>query len=84
METASEGGAWGIALLAAYMDQKNGKTLSEYLADVIFKNAKCEKTAPDEEDVKGFDVDTSTLDEKSYDDNAIALIIYTSGTTGSP
>ncbi|MCR4815004.1 MAG: ATPase [Lachnospiraceae bacterium] len=55
METASEGGAWGIALLAAYMDQKNGKTLSEYLADVIFKDAKCEKTAPDEEDVKGFE-----------------------------
>ena len=55
METASEGGAWGIALLAAYMDNKNGKSLGEYLADVIFKDAKCEKVAPGEEDVKGFD-----------------------------
>ena len=46
METASEGGAWGIALLAAYMDNKNGKSLSEYLSDVIFKNAKCENVCP--------------------------------------
>ncbi len=38
----------------------------------------------EKEDTKGFDADISTLDEKSYDDNAIALIIYTSGTTGSP
>ena len=55
METASEGGAWGIALLAAYMDQKNGKKLDEYLSDVIFKDAKCEKVEPEEADVKGFD-----------------------------
>ncbi|MBO4483525.1 MAG: AMP-binding protein, partial [Prevotella sp.] len=38
----------------------------------------------EKEDINGFDIVTSTLDEKSYDDNAIALIIYTSGTTGSP
>ncbi len=55
METASEGGAWGIALLAAFMDQSQGKTLSEYLADVIFRDAKCEKVAPETEDVEGFD-----------------------------
>ena len=55
METASEGGAWGIALLAAFMDKKNGKSLSEYLSDVIFKNAKCEKCAPEAKDVEGFD-----------------------------
>ncbi|MBR6095299.1 MAG: FGGY-family carbohydrate kinase [Lachnospiraceae bacterium] len=55
METASEGGAWGIALLAAYMDKKGSMGLSEYLSDVIFKDAKCEKCEPDAEDVKGFD-----------------------------
>ena len=55
METASEGGAWGIACLASYMDKKEGRTLSEYLSDVIFKDAKCEKCEPDEADVKGFD-----------------------------
>ena len=55
METASEGGAWGIALLAAYMAKKESMTLSEYLSNVIFKDAKCEKCEPDEADVKGFD-----------------------------
>jgi len=55
METASEGGAWGIALLAAYMDKKDSMSLSEYLSDVIFKDAKCEKCEPDAENVEGFD-----------------------------
>ena len=55
METASEGGAWGIALLAAYLDKKQEMTLSEYLSGVIFKNAKCEKCEPEQKDVDGFD-----------------------------
>ena len=55
METASEGGAWGIALLAAYMDRKDSMSLSEYLSDVIFKDAKCEKCEPEAENVEGFD-----------------------------
>ena len=38
----------------------------------------------EKEDIKGFEPDTSTLDQTSYEDNDIALIIYTSGTTGSP
>ncbi|MBQ4275679.1 MAG: ATPase, partial [Lachnospiraceae bacterium] len=41
--------------LAAYMDKKNGKSLSSFLSDVIFKDAKCEKCAPDAKDVAGFD-----------------------------
>ena len=55
METASEGGAWGIALLAAYLDKKQDMTLSEYLSNVIFRDAKCEKCEPDQKDVEGFD-----------------------------
>lgn len=55
METASEGGAWGIALLAAYMDKKNGLSLSDYLNNNIFNNTKCEKCAPEAKDVEGFD-----------------------------
>jgi len=55
METASEGGAWGIALLAAYMDKKNGLSLSDYLNNCIFNNTKCEKCAPEAKDVEGFD-----------------------------
>ena len=38
----------------------------------------------EKESINGADIVTSTLEEKSYEDNATALIIYTSGTTGSP
>ena len=56
METASEGGAWGIALLAAYMiSKKNGESLSDYLSGRIFAGAKCEKCLPDAKDAEGFD-----------------------------
>ncbi len=56
METAGEGGAWGAALLAAYMKDKNkDESLGSYLADKVFADAKAVKLSPDPEDVKGFD-----------------------------
>ena len=36
MESAGEGGAWGIALLAAYRLNRAGKTLEQYLAERVF------------------------------------------------
>ena len=36
MKTAGEGGAWGIAVLANYLINKNGKTLEEYLENDVF------------------------------------------------
>ena len=57
METAGEGGAWGIALLAAYMkEKKEGESLGDYLNNRVFAGEKGETLAPDPEDVKGFDV----------------------------
>ena len=56
METAGEGGAWGIALLAAYMkEKKNGESLGDYLNNRVFAGEKGETLAPDPKDVKGFD-----------------------------
>ncbi|MCR5734076.1 MAG: FGGY-family carbohydrate kinase [Lachnospiraceae bacterium] len=55
METAGEGGAWGIALLASYMIDKNGMSLEEYLDKVIFADEKGESLAADEAEIKGFD-----------------------------
>lgn len=56
METAGEGGAWGIALLAAYMkEKKEGESLGDYLNNRVFAGEKGETLAPDPEDVKGFD-----------------------------
>lgn len=55
METAGEGGAWGMALLAAYMLNKTGnETLEEYLNKKVFANEKSSTIAPDKKDVDGF------------------------------
>lgn len=56
MDTASEGGAWGIALLAAYLvDQKPGEKLEDYLDNRIFKELSGETIQPDAKDVEGFE-----------------------------
>ena len=56
MESAGEGGPYGMALLASYMLQKKaGQTLENYLADEIFAGVKCTTLAPDAEDAAGFD-----------------------------
>ena len=55
METAGEGGAWGIALLASYMINKNGRTLAEFLDADVFAGEKGTQMSPDEADVAGFD-----------------------------
>lgn len=55
METAGEGGAWGIALLAAYMVWKDeGETLEAYLDKKVFAGQEGTTLAPDKKDVDGF------------------------------
>ena len=56
METAGEGGAWGIALLASYMvNKKEGETLDDFLADEVFHGETGVEMQPDPKDVEGFD-----------------------------
>ena len=54
METAGEGGAWGIALLAAFMQEKNGRTLDQYLAEAVFQDSEISVLNPEEEGVAGY------------------------------
>ena len=55
METASEGGAWGIALLAAYMLFRTmDEPLESYLANRVFAGVNGATLAPDQRDVAGF------------------------------
>ena len=55
METAGEGGPYGMALLAAYMANKaEGETLEEYLNAHVFADAKGTTLAPEQADVDGF------------------------------
>ena len=66
METAGEGGPWGMALLAAYMGQKDaGETLEEYLQNRVFANAVSTCAQPDAAGVAGF---------QSYLDRYIACL----------
>ena len=55
METAGEGGAWGIALLAAYAVNNEKKlSLADYLDQVVFAGNAGEEIKPTPEDVAGF------------------------------
>lgn len=55
METAGEGGAWGIALLASYMINKGAdESLAAFLDNKVFAGQEGEKLEPVEKDVKGF------------------------------
>ena len=54
METAGEGGAWGIALLAAYLVKGEGKALADYLETDVFAGNTGTSIAPTPEDVEGF------------------------------
>ena len=56
METAGEGGAWGIALLAEYaVCHEYSETLADYLQNRVFSGMKKKTVYPDPEDEKGFD-----------------------------
>ena len=55
METSGEGGAWGIALLAAYtLRKQQNEALETYLSNRVFAGDKSITIAPDQGDVDGF------------------------------
>ena len=55
METAGEGGPYGMALLAAYMANKvQGESLEDYLGNRVFAGVKSRVLAPDPVDAAGF------------------------------
>ena len=55
METAGEGGPYGMALLAAYrLYRRAGETLAAYLNRCVFADARSVTLAPDADDTDGF------------------------------
>ena len=55
METAGEGGPYGMALLAAYLVWKeDGETLEDFLDERVFKEAPASTLMADESDIDGF------------------------------
>ncbi|MBO5088190.1 MAG: FGGY-family carbohydrate kinase [Lachnospiraceae bacterium] len=74
METAGEGGAWGIAVLALYAaNKKDEQSLPDYLNTVIFKQDAGVTVEPDEADTMGFDeymkryVDAFSVEQAAID-----------------
>ncbi|WP_026883059.1 xylulokinase [Clostridium akagii] len=56
MKTAGEGGAWGIALLASYLKNKEAtSTLEEFLSKKVFAGYVAEEVKPEPKDVAGFE-----------------------------
>ncbi|MEG2523799.1 MAG: FGGY-family carbohydrate kinase [Lachnospiraceae bacterium] len=56
MDTAGEGGAWGIALLAAYRrTKKEDETLEDFLLQHVFEGTEGTTVVPNPGDVVGFD-----------------------------
>ncbi|MDH6181919.1 sugar (pentulose or hexulose) kinase [Microbacteriaceae bacterium SG_E_30_P1] len=52
--TASEGGPWGMAVLAAYTASGAEQSLPDYLRDRVFQGAQLSDVDPDPADVAGF------------------------------
>lgn len=59
METAGEGGPYGMALLAGYMlNRHSGESLPDYLERAVFASARSVTLMANEEDIAGFDAFT--------------------------
>lgn len=55
MATASEGGAWGVAVLACFsIGKTHHESLSDYLTNKVFKGVEGQKLYPEPADVNGF------------------------------
>ena len=55
MDTAGEGGAWGIALLASYMINRSfNESLDDFLNNKVFSASTSYSVSPDQRDVEGF------------------------------
>lgn len=68
METAGEGGPWGMALLTAYLVHKaEGESLADYLEHHVFAGAVGTSVDPDLKDVEGFEAYANRFE------NAIAV-----------
>ena len=75
MKTAGEGGPWGMALLAAYMIQRDdGESLPDYLENKIFADSDGSTVTPDPDDVSGFEIYRRRYEQALAAERAAAAI----------
>ena len=75
LSTATEGGPWGMAILALYLIKGNGKSLPQYLDEDIFSSMEGTTMTPDDETIAGYEkfiehYKTGLAIEKSAIENA--------------
>ena len=75
METAGEGGPYGMALLSSYMISGEDLSLEDYLDQKVFREVKIETVMAEEEDVKGFEEYTSRY-QKLLNVERVALEVF--------
>ena len=76
MQTAGEGGPWGMALLAAYMIRKeNGESLPDFLDRKVFAGAEGSTLNPDPEDEEGFETYRRRYEQALAAERAAAAIV---------
>lgn len=63
MQNAGEGGAWGMAILAAFMVKGNNRSLGDYLASEVFMNTQAVTTTPEKDDIEGFEKYMSSFEK---------------------
>jgi len=54
LATASDGGPWGMAVLALYMQNGQGLDLPDFLSDLVFADAEGVTVVPEKAEVEGF------------------------------
>ena len=75
METAGEGGPYGMALLSSYMISGEELSLEDYLDQKVFRGVKTETVMAEDEDVNGFEEYTS-LYQKLLKVERLALEVF--------
>ena len=75
LETAGEGGPYGMALLSSYMISGEELSLEDYLDQKVFREVKTETVMAEDEDVKGFEEYTS-LYQKLLKVERLALEVF--------
>ena len=74
-KSASEGGAWGMAILAEYMKEKGEKSLAQYIEDVIFANAESSTKEPIAEETAGYNAFIEMYKKTLCAEKAAAVIL---------
>ena len=74
METAGEGGPWGMAVLAAYrVNREENESLEEYLANKVFASAQATTLKPDTASAAGLDEYTALFGKALFAEKEAVL-----------